>query len=208
MECILELFGFVVGAWTLAVFALFFVAMVIGTMFDRTHAEAPKWWIFSAGLVAFLIWQYNNGATWRDLLVIPWGHIVCYALIGVAYSVVEFLIELRRSKRYWSKEWSDYLKNAKEDQATIVRDFVSRFGGNQYRIIGVVSSADKKAIEPRVNRKQLAENVGCWTIFWPFYLVSLVLGDLLREFFRAVADFIASISGRLVRVTFKDVFKF
>jgi len=36
----------------------------------------------------------------------------------------------------------------------------------------------------------------------------LVLDDLLDKIFEVVADVVANISGRFVRITFSDVFKF
>ena len=53
----------------------------------------------------------------------------------------------------------------------------------------------------------LATNVGAWSMFWPFYLMSLIVGDLLAEVFNAVAAVIVSMSGRFVKAVFKDTFK-
>lgn len=41
----------------------------------------------------------------------------------------------------------------------------------------------------------------------PTYLVSLVVGDLLTQFFEWTSEFIIAISGRFVRWTFDGVFK-
>lgn len=62
-------------------------------------------------------------------------------------------------------------------------------------------------IQPVVDKEILATNVGAWSMFWPFYLMSLVVGDLLAEVFNAVAAVIVSMSGRFVKAVFKDTFK-
>ena len=66
---------------------------------------------------------------------------------------------------------------------------------------------DHLTVVPRVDKVELAEHVGAWTMLWPFYAISLIIGDLLQEVFIAVADFLASISGRAVRFAFRDTFK-
>lgn len=62
-------------------------------------------------------------------------------------------------------------------------------------------------IQPAVDKEILATNVGAWSMFWPFYLMSLIVGDLLAEVFNAVAAVIVSMSGRFVKAVFKDTFK-
>lgn len=66
---------------------------------------------------------------------------------------------------------------------------------------------DSLAVEPVINKVELAEHVAAWTIFWPFYLIALVIGDLLTEVWKAVADFLTTFAGRFVKMTFSDVFK-
>lgn len=67
--------------------------------------------------------------------------------------------------------------------------------------------SDRLSVEPRINKVELAEHVAAWTIFWPFYLVALIVGDLLTEVWNVIADFLATFAGRFVKMTFSDVFK-
>lgn len=53
-----------------------------------------------------------------------------------------------------------------------------------------------------VNRSELAESIACWTAFWPGYLVSLVLGDVLTEICRRCADVFVALTGGFVKRTF------
>jgi hypothetical protein len=75
-------------------------------------------------------------------------------------------------------------------------------------IVGLQLAKNGIDIEPKINRSELAANIGVWTLFFPAYAVSLVLDDLLDKIFEVVADVVANISGRFVRITFSDVFKF
>ena len=61
--------------------------------------------------------------------------------------------------------------------------------------------------EPEINKVELAEHIAGWTIFWPFYAVALVIGDILAEFWNVVAEFFTTFAGRFVRFSFADVFK-
>jgi hypothetical protein len=99
-------------------------------------------------------------------------------------------------------------KTTDEPTTNLVTEFLHWRNAVSYlRIIGIEATADGTNIEPKINRQQLAESIGCWTIFWPFYALSLIFGDLLNEVFRIIADLVANISGRFVRMAFKDVFK-
>lgn len=103
-----------------------------------------------------------------------------------------------------------------QEAVDLVRSFVDRprdFSGledffRQNKIIGaVLTEGDKLSVEPKVDKVELAEHVGAWTFLWPAYAISLIIGDLLTEVFTAIADFLASISGRVVKAAFSDVFK-
>lgn len=96
----------------------------------------------------------------------------------------------------------------------IVKTHISRFleNGKYQHKHTIVSLKTKNTswleVEPVVNRGILADHIAAWTTLWPAYAVSLILGDLLQEVFTAVANFVASLSGRAVRAAFKNVFKF
>lgn len=85
-------------------------------------------------------------------------------------------------------------------------DYLTSRARNSYSLVNF-KLTDDFSISPVVNRAYLASCVGAWTIFWPFYLVSLVIGDLLSEIFSRFADLIASLSGRWVKLIFRDTFK-
>ena len=220
---ILSFFG---SVW-LAIFAgVFFIAMIVGCTFDRRGVESGKWWVFFLGLIAFTIYQYNQGNTdWKSMVFNTdlWKFLGIYLAIGLGYSVLEFMLEVRRSQRRLSAAWVEYKNRgfqrgrvesddskAMPDVQLQANSFVAdygRYGRNQ--IIGVEINQDKTSSElivPRVNRPELAGSVGCWMIFWPFYAVSLIIGDLLYEVARIVADIIAKMSGRFVKMAFKGTF--
>jgi hypothetical protein len=203
----MEIFGFVISVWAAIIIGLFFIAMIIGCTLDRRSAESPKWWITAVAIIFFTAWQWDN-LTWRGLLdATMWKYIGAYLLIGVGYSLIEFLLDVRRSARYWSYEWEEWKKHFKKID-TGTQDFIERYTRfNPRRIIGVEATQDGTGVQPKIDRQQLAESIGCWTIFWPFYAISLIIGDLLDEVFRVIADVIAKVSGRFVRMVFKDVFK-
>jgi hypothetical protein len=102
-----------------------------------------------------------------------------------------------------------------QEAVDLVGQFVSsprNFAGledffRQNKIISAsLVDGDKLAVEPKVNKLELAEHVGAWTFLWPAYAISLIVGDLFTELFITFANFLASISGRVVKAAFKDVF--
>lgn len=62
-------------------------------------------------------------------------------------------------------------------------------------------------IDVKVNKPLVALSVGPWVVFWPFYLFSLIIGDLLAEVFATFADYLSTLGGKYVRMVFKDTFK-
>lgn len=127
--------------------------------------------------------------------------------------------EWDQNNDYWKRKIVDKtLGITGEEPATFVelpplteQEIVNMFilhTSDNWRIIIPAATANKSGIEPKVNRKQLAESIGCWTIFWPFYAVSLIIGDLLNEFFHFLADMLVRLSSGYVRRTFANVFKF
>ena len=52
----------------------------------------------------------------------------------------------------------------------------------------------------------LSQAIGCWTLFWPAYALSLALGDLLTELWQRMAEVLTKISTRFVQRTFSKEF--
>lgn len=230
---ILSFFG---SVWLAIIAGFFIIAMVVGCTFDRRQNESPKWWIFFIGLAAYTIYSWSTGYrfSWESFWAADlWRAIGIYLAIGLGYSVLEFLLDVRRSVRYWKAKWTAHrayqdgkskklgwqpedekvmVKVSRPDPTDIATDFVSTASRSTGRIIGVAINPDAKGsddlIVPKIDRGELAEHIGAWTIFWPFYAVSLIIGDLVMEISRVLAGVFAKIAGRFVRMSFSNVFKF
>jgi hypothetical protein len=213
---LLNFAGFTISVWAALIAGFFLIAMVIGCNFDRHHHEAPKWWILIIAAVTFCAWQWPN-LSWRTLISRElWSNIGIYLLIGLAYSILEFALDVRRSARYWKAKWIrfqvDGPNHLRGMGGTVIPKMSDFFKEQNHhlddrRLVTIEMNKSKGVIVPKVNRNLLAENIGCWTFFWPFYAISLIVGDLLTEIFKLIADFIASISGRAVNAAFRNVFK-
>jgi hypothetical protein len=58
-----------------------------------------------------------------------------------------------------------------------------------------------------VNRRVLVDNVSAWTLLWPAYAVSLIIGDLFNQVIEFVVDVSTKLSGAAVRFVFQNTFK-
>ena len=229
----MDFLGFTLSVWAAIAFGVFFIAMVVACTTDRYGNESPKWVVLVLGALLFGF-MYWGDLSWRVLMTAPfWKWVGIYLGIGLAYSVLEFLLTIRKEERRWSEEWARFKKNAadaesraaedepsnqnfplnrgnakaKVDTTTLEERFVSNATNyrSEHQIVKVELDKEGK-VAPVINRGELAENVGCWTTFWPAYAVSLVIGDLFNEVCRKFADAIASLSGRLVRRAFSKTF--
>lgn len=218
----MEILAFFGSVWLAIITGVFILAMVVGCTFDRRQHESAKWWIFFLGLGAYAIYSWTTGYrfSWDAFVSADlWKFIGIYLAIGVGYSIIEFVLDVRRSVRYWKERWASFLTSqrarTKSGEMESAEDLANSFVANSYRgdrIIGVEYNKDSKdtnnLITPKINRTELAEHIGCWILFWPFYAVSLIIGDLVMEIARVIADIFAKISGRFVRMSFANVFKF
>ena len=89
----------------------------------------------------------------------------------------------------------------------LVNRFVDHYGSPRNSYIALRVNPTTLSPEPYIVKLQLTEYVGAWTIFWPFYMVSLIIGDFLTEVFSAMGDFMIKISGRFVKFAFSNTFK-
>lgn len=243
------------GLFEIIFFAVFFILMAIGVTLDRRGREEPKWYIFGIGLVIVVAWFWSDFTflglwdtvrTWTF-----WEPVAAYLGAGLVYSILEFVLDVRRSARKYKALWNNNLtrhidvkqldadgkpmsqetrngkqwvvkslstrevlgdagdpSNAQVAKA-LVESFVSHSSGHQSNgFVQLKVDSTGLAPEPVINKVELAQHVGAWTFFWPVYAVSLVLGDLLTEVFNWTADVLVKLSGRFVRMSFSDVFKF
>lgn len=224
----MDILAFFGSVWLAIIAGVFVLAMVIGCTFDRrADSESAKWWIFFIGVFIFTVWNWKNGYrfSWEGFVSSElWRFLGIYLAIGFAYSIIEFALDVRRSVRYWRERWASYLHNSQArnkdgkeqtSRADIANSFVSssvNTSRDRDRIIGVAINPESKdendRVIPKINRGSLAEHIGVWMLFWPFYAVSLIIGDLVTELARIAADIFAKISGRFVRMSFANVFKF
>jgi hypothetical protein len=101
------------GLFEIIFFAVFFILLAIGTTFDRRGREEPKWYIFGVGLVIIVAWFWNDftflGAwdtirTWSF-----WEPVAAYLGAGLVYSILEFVLDVRRSARQYKTRWDQHL---------------------------------------------------------------------------------------------------
>ena len=216
------------AAWELIAIAALIILMVIGCSLDRTDRVSFKWWVvglFTAGY-AFLAWRAGSLPSWQDITAAMLINVGLYLGIGVLYSVIEFVLEVRKSTRRYGALWQEYLvelkSKAQSEKAPLdltnpehlenaANRFVVRYSSKS-NIINVATNTDDATklttpVVPKINRILLSRFIGAWTIFWPFYAISLIIGDLLIEVFNFLGDVFAKLSGRFVRMAFKNTFK-
>lgn len=235
------LLGFTLGLLEMVLLAVFLMALVIGISLDRNGRTAPKWYVFGFGMIAIA------GVNWGDFTFSGMYDTICswtfwkpmfmYLVVGVLYSVIEFILDVRKASRRYKDAWERALlqninHNAKKptekislkeainsrpnlpanepliaDIFSAINSFVAQ---NRYGNAIVKLEYDKETMEspqPKIDKTKLAEFIGAWTFFWPIYMISLIIGDLFTEIFDQLSEFFVSLGGRFVKMTFKDVFK-
>lgn len=256
--------------------AIFLILLVIGASLDRRGNESPKWWILGVGFIIIGAWFWNDFTFFgpaevaavvdasgkvieeAQTRVVLWDAVSTWSFwspfwmflgAGLVYSILEFVLEVRRTARRYTKAWSDYLDKRldvkqldsegkprteegtrgsqyitktlsvrevmanRDDKSNdaLAGELLESFINNdrsRYGFVDLVLNETKTAPEPKIDKVELASAVGAWTFLWPVYAVSLIIGDLLTEIFNWIADALVAMSGRFVRMSFSDVFKF
>ena len=96
---------------------------------------------------------------------------------------------------------------AKEQTQRFVQLGLKDYSHSGSKIIGIKLNEDLIGVSPYVNVKALSDHVGAWTVLWPAYAASLILGDLFDEVFHGIGRAISGISSWVVKLTFANVFK-
>jgi len=129
-----------------------------------------------------------------------------YVVIGLAYSFLEFLMNARRMRGKFSQFWENFVAGEFSFRQVSV-DGVNKQNGRIFYIknLDFINEFTKPVIE--TNRAALAGWIWTWTVLWPFYAVSLILGDMLKMVFDIIADVFVKFSKYITSYMFKDVFK-
>lgn len=134
----MPIFGFfgALGVLELIFVGAFFLLLVVGASFDRRGREAPKWYIFGLGFLAITAYYWPNftlTGIWTGVTSWAfWQPVGTYLLAGLAYSLLEFVLEVRRTARYYKESWTAALSRKAEikqrdpDTGDILRGAVSQ----------------------------------------------------------------------------------
>lgn len=114
--------------------------------------------------------------------------------------------------------YRDLILKAQQPDATssdkkTAQELVATYRSTNGETIGADSFVQVKMDEatcqvgPAINKQRLTDFIAAWTCLWPAYAVSLILGDLMVEVFRAVGEAFSRLGGRFVRLAFSGTFK-
>lgn len=103
----------VFGILELIFFGIFFILMVVGTALDRKGRESPKWYILGLGflIVAGIYWKdMDFSSIWSEVQSWTfWKPVAIYLAAGLAYSVAEFILSVRKMARIHTEKWKAFI---------------------------------------------------------------------------------------------------
>lgn len=103
----------VLGLIELIFIGVFFLLMVIGTALDRRYNESPKWWILGIGLAVAVVyfWGQTDFTTiWTAVQSWSfWKPLGTYLVAGLIYSVLEFILSVRKMARSHAESWNRFI---------------------------------------------------------------------------------------------------
>lgn len=104
------------GLIELIFIGVFFILMVIGTVLDRRYSEGPKWYILGIGLLLVVIYFWNLtdfSTVWAAVSDWTfWKPFIIYLVAGLAYSVLEFVLTVRKMERAHATDWEAFMNRS------------------------------------------------------------------------------------------------
>jgi len=127
----------VLGLIELIFFGIFFLLMVVGTTLDRRYYnESPKWWILFGGIAAATVWFWGEtdfSSIWSAVSSWSfWKPFGIYLIAGLAYSVLEFILSVRKMASLHSKNWNDFISTIHREYFFIDGDNAGAKAGASY----------------------------------------------------------------------------
>lgn len=103
----------VLGLIELIFIGVFFLLMVIGTSLDRRYNESPKWWFLAIAMVIAVVYfwgQTDFSSIWAAVQSWTfWQPFATYLGAGLIYSVLEFILSVRKMERSHSASWNKFI---------------------------------------------------------------------------------------------------
>lgn len=201
------------------------LGLIISTSIERsaeyghgpiTGGRSGRWFIFILGIILTGLYISTRGGSISETLIsfknyILWLPLFAYLGIGLLYSVLEFFLDTRKAAKYFADKWDKF--NAGQTDVNPanqgIRGFLNIQNGNYHKdskIIKLTSNLDFTAITPVVNPEVLSFHVTAWTLFWPFFLLSMLIGDVVLKSFKYLSALMIKISTVWVKSLFKNAF--
>lgn len=101
-----------------------------------------------------------------------WEYLTGYIVCGVIYFFPQMWVTIRKAARKYAENPTVYYK----------------YKFMQTVIVDNSTATTPATYEPIINKTSLTYWMTSWVVYWPFYLINLIVGDLLKEVARWVVD--------------------
>jgi len=219
---LLALFAIFTGPWWLTAGLITFMVVIVGLVsYDKVGWAS--FWLFMLILLGVGGHAYSNNLNWSDLFTLhnvfsTLKFVVVWCVIGFLVSVVkwyfhsadagdrarEVLVDIRKMMQRYrddidksahspekKKEQHDTLRKQCDTHKPLVRGIYLEY----------LSETD--TAEPFYHKGQITELILQWTVFWPAYLISFLVEDLLRKIVAASVNTLTRFSTYAMGDAFK-----
>lgn len=188
--------------------SILLLILMIGIHIDRKGATDLKWWVLFI-LISYYVISFHDHITIQSTKeMITSGAfifgILKYVIAGLLYSALEIYLFIHdASQRFSAKVVAAKKSYEKRNSSNLTSnssyDFVKTFGfiESSYR-------ADENIVSTNVNTSTLSKYIGSWTLFWPFYLIDLVIGRWFANIFNGIATVVSTMTKNRIQRIFES----
>lgn len=190
--------------------AILFVAVLL----DYNGRTWFKWFAGAAVTVVIAKQWYASGGTFATF---DYTWLLTYAAAGIVYAIVQTFVSLVKQERSIRSMWKDRTSWWSDVSPTTDVDNEMR---NAVREICMIHSSHllvnltlpphgvRRDTKPEValNRGRVVSRMTSWTVFWPLFIITNLIGDLVTELWEVVTTLFAKAFGRFVKRLFSNTF--
>jgi len=184
-----------------------FIILMVGVYADSKETNfALKWFALIGLYFIYFVDNYSAISIKQSLHDIFSTHtllsVIKFLGIGIVYALIETGLSINKSSKKFSSKVATFKEScrvAREKNRTFDTYLVSTSG-----FIEASYNIDDNQVTTKIVTSRLTDYLTAWTVLWPLYLINLLFGRLLANFFGSFAGVVKKMVSAHVNRVFNN----
>ena len=192
---------------TIVLYTVCFIILMVGVYADSKETNfALKWFALFGLYFIYFIDNYSAISIKQSLHDIFSTHtlisVIKFLGIGIVYALIETALSINKS----SKKFSDKVATFKES-CRVAREKNRTYDTYLVSTNGFVEASfniEDSEVTTKIVTSRLTDYLTAWTVLWPLYLINLLFGRILANFFGSFAGVVKKVIASYVNRVFSN----